>query len=233
MADEAREADGFEEKTFFEYHFYTLGRRSSLPDNSTKQIELFPAVAAVAVREDVGLLRTGRDVHGLRRQSVHRSQFRHHRQQEGRYLSELQELAGERHGRSDAVRPRAREQARHRRRLARVHRRGPHRPHAEERNGAAQARLRLRCGGRAPAGGLQDRHQPQHHDRRDRNQSAQPQGRAGQGDREGKSLPLDQLEDRGEQSGLREAGFAHDSYSRSRVPADKEVVVRYTVRYTW
>ena len=36
------------EKTFFEYHLYTLGRPSSLPDNSTKQIELFPAAAGVA-----------------------------------------------------------------------------------------------------------------------------------------------------------------------------------------
>jgi len=44
MADEAR---GFEEKAFFEYHLYTLGRPSSLPDNSTKQIELFPQVADV------------------------------------------------------------------------------------------------------------------------------------------------------------------------------------------
>ncbi len=47
MAD-ATEVAGFEEKTFFEYHLYTLGRPSTLPDNSTKQIELFPAVAAVA-----------------------------------------------------------------------------------------------------------------------------------------------------------------------------------------
>jgi hypothetical protein len=45
MTDEVR---GFEEKTFFEYHLYTLGRPSSLPDNSTKQIELFPAAAGVA-----------------------------------------------------------------------------------------------------------------------------------------------------------------------------------------
>jgi hypothetical protein len=45
MSDEVR---GFEEKTFFEYHLYTLGRPSSLPDNSTKQIELFPAAAGVA-----------------------------------------------------------------------------------------------------------------------------------------------------------------------------------------
>jgi hypothetical protein len=49
MAAEAMkdEADGFAEKAFFEYHLYTLGRRSSLPDNSTKQIELFPQVAGV------------------------------------------------------------------------------------------------------------------------------------------------------------------------------------------
>jgi hypothetical protein len=38
---------GFEEKQFFEYHLYTLGRPTSLPDRSTKQIELFPAVSGV------------------------------------------------------------------------------------------------------------------------------------------------------------------------------------------
>lgn len=32
---------GFAEKAFFEYHLYTLGRATTLPDNSTKQIELF------------------------------------------------------------------------------------------------------------------------------------------------------------------------------------------------
>lgn len=40
-------AKGFEEKEFFEYHLYTLGRPTTLPDNSTKQIELFPAARAV------------------------------------------------------------------------------------------------------------------------------------------------------------------------------------------
>ncbi len=40
MAD-ASAAPGFEEKSFFEYHLYTLGRPTTLPDNSTKQIELF------------------------------------------------------------------------------------------------------------------------------------------------------------------------------------------------
>jgi hypothetical protein len=47
LAEEAKDEAGFQEKTFFEYHLYTLGRASSLPDNSTKQIELFPAVAGV------------------------------------------------------------------------------------------------------------------------------------------------------------------------------------------
>ncbi len=38
---------GFEEKSFFEYHLYTLGRPTSIPDNSTKQIELFPTARGV------------------------------------------------------------------------------------------------------------------------------------------------------------------------------------------
>ncbi|MCH7702545.1 MAG: DUF4139 domain-containing protein [Planctomycetes bacterium] len=38
---------GFKEKSFFEYHLYTLGRPTTLPDNSTKQIELFPPVPGV------------------------------------------------------------------------------------------------------------------------------------------------------------------------------------------
>src|SRR6476620_6803515 len=46
MAREERDA-GFAEKSFFEYHLYTLGRPTTLPDNSTKQIELFPAARSV------------------------------------------------------------------------------------------------------------------------------------------------------------------------------------------
>ncbi|MEA2710609.1 MAG: hypothetical protein QOF78_3210 [Phycisphaerales bacterium] len=38
----AKRADtGFQEKSFFEYHLYTLGRPTSVSNNSTKQIELF------------------------------------------------------------------------------------------------------------------------------------------------------------------------------------------------
>ena len=40
-------AAGFAQKAFFEYHLYTLGRRTTLPDNATKQIELFPAAHGV------------------------------------------------------------------------------------------------------------------------------------------------------------------------------------------
>ena len=45
--------EGFVEKAFFEYHLYTLGRKTSLPDNSTKQIELFPTAPGVGCRKDL------------------------------------------------------------------------------------------------------------------------------------------------------------------------------------
>jgi len=49
--DEARA--GFTESTLSEYHLYTLGRRTDLPDNSTKQLELFPSVHDVACRKQL------------------------------------------------------------------------------------------------------------------------------------------------------------------------------------
>jgi len=46
------EADaGFQEKSFFEYHLYTLGRSTSLPNNSTKQIELFDAAKRIPAQK--------------------------------------------------------------------------------------------------------------------------------------------------------------------------------------
>lgn len=39
---------GFEEKTFFEYHMYTLGRPSTIANNETKQVSLFePATTPI------------------------------------------------------------------------------------------------------------------------------------------------------------------------------------------
>ena len=49
---QAEEA-GFAESSLSEYHLYTLGRRTDLPDNSTKQLELFPAVHDVACRKQL------------------------------------------------------------------------------------------------------------------------------------------------------------------------------------
>jgi hypothetical protein len=42
---------GFAEKSFFEYHLYTLGRTTSLSNNSTKQIELFEPKLDVPVEK--------------------------------------------------------------------------------------------------------------------------------------------------------------------------------------
>lgn len=39
---------GFDEQAFFEYHLYTLRTATTIPDNSTKQIELFPRAAGVS-----------------------------------------------------------------------------------------------------------------------------------------------------------------------------------------
>ncbi len=47
MAAKSVADDGFAEKSFFEYHMYTLGRPTTIPDKSTKQIELFPTVRSI------------------------------------------------------------------------------------------------------------------------------------------------------------------------------------------
>jgi hypothetical protein len=54
MMEDARmmkSAPGFEQKAFFEYHLYTLGRKTTIPDRSTKQIELFESARNVPVKK--------------------------------------------------------------------------------------------------------------------------------------------------------------------------------------
>ena len=46
-------APAFEEKSFFEYHLYTLQRRTDLPDNSTKQIQLFPTARGIECEKEL------------------------------------------------------------------------------------------------------------------------------------------------------------------------------------
>ena len=50
-AAEAKSIEGFAEKAFFEYHLYTLGRTTTLPDNATKQIELVPVARGVGCQK--------------------------------------------------------------------------------------------------------------------------------------------------------------------------------------
>jgi len=56
---------GFAEKSFFEYHLYTLGRPTSLPNNSTKQLELFESAKHVPARKTLVYFgQTGMDYGG-------------------------------------------------------------------------------------------------------------------------------------------------------------------------
>ncbi len=56
----AEAADGgFQEKSFFEYHLYTLPRHVDLPDRSSKQIELFPTANEIACEKELVYNPTG------------------------------------------------------------------------------------------------------------------------------------------------------------------------------
>ena len=46
MMDKAAPTAGFAEESFFEYHLYTLARRTTIADRETKQVALFPATSA-------------------------------------------------------------------------------------------------------------------------------------------------------------------------------------------
>jgi hypothetical protein len=46
----AEDRAGFAEKAFDEFHLYTLGRTTTLPDNSTKQLELFDQARQLPAR---------------------------------------------------------------------------------------------------------------------------------------------------------------------------------------
>lgn len=50
MMATAAKSGGFEEKAFFEYHLYTLDRPSTVKDNQSKQIALFPSASTPATK---------------------------------------------------------------------------------------------------------------------------------------------------------------------------------------
>ncbi len=53
VAESVGAAPEFSEKSFFEYHLYTLSQPVNLPQNSTKQLELIPAVMGVPVEKEL------------------------------------------------------------------------------------------------------------------------------------------------------------------------------------
>jgi hypothetical protein len=48
---DAQNGAGFQEKSFFEYHLYTLPRKTDVAQNTTQQIALFPTVSGVGVEK--------------------------------------------------------------------------------------------------------------------------------------------------------------------------------------
>jgi hypothetical protein len=98
---EMKAADGFAEKAFFEYHLYTLGRPTSLPDNSTKQIELSRRPRR-GLREDLVYYGLGSRYPGLR-QPDDGPQLRRAVEQEGRRVPALPQREGQRPGRAAAA----------------------------------------------------------------------------------------------------------------------------------
>ena len=44
---------GFEEQSFFEYHLYTLPRRTDIRNNGTQQISLFPPIGGIAIEKQL------------------------------------------------------------------------------------------------------------------------------------------------------------------------------------
>ena len=144
-AEAAAPAQQMAQEALFEYHLYTLQRPTTIADNQTKQVALLSAAGVPVTKE---LLLQGSDYY-------YRSSVGDIGQKlkVGVFVQfENRESRAPRH--ADAEGRGARLQEGQRRQRA-VRRRGPHRPHAEEREGAPQARRRLRRHRRQEADRLQ------------------------------------------------------------------------------
>ena len=158
LAKAARRRTGFEEKAFFEYHLYTLGRPTTLPDNSTKQIELFPDARGVPCEKVLVYYGLPTGFRGVFPNPMTDRNYGTESNKKVDIYLRFKNAKDNGLGMPLPVRPHPRQQARPGRQEPRVHRRGHHRPHAQGRAGADQAGQRLRRGRRAQAGRLQDRH---------------------------------------------------------------------------
>ena len=209
MADASANAAGFEEKAFSEFHLYTLGRRTTLPNNSTKQIELFDQAKQIAAKKVLvyyGLQMgpyfypnpvTDRDlgVPSNKKVDVY-LEFKNDKQ-----FGLGVPLPVGTHPRVAGGQGRCEPG---------VHRRGHDRSHAQGRGSAREARLRVRRRRRAPPARLQGRQQGAVGRGRDRSEAAQPQGPARRRHREGKPVSLDELVDPQQDARVHQGRRAHD-----------------------
>ena len=199
--------NGFEQKDFFEFHLYTLGRKTTLPNNSTKQIELFDQAKQIPAKKMLLY-------YGAVQPYFYPSPYtdRNLGIEMNKKVDVYLEFKNDKQFGLGVPLPAGRmrvSQARRGRRQPRVHRRGQDRSHAEGRAGAREARFRVRRGRRTPPGRLRRRHHREVDGRRNRSEAAQPQVAARRGGREGKPLPLEQLEDPHQDAQLREGRRAH------------------------
>ncbi len=98
----AEDSAGFVEKPFDEFHLYTLGRTTTLPNNSTKQLELFQAARQVPARRLLIYDALGAPI--LWR-ALHRARSRDCRQYQGGHLPGIPQRHGLGTGRAAAGRP--------------------------------------------------------------------------------------------------------------------------------
>ena len=129
-------AGGFEEKAFFEFHLYTLGRPTTLPNNSTKQIELFDQAKQIPAKKM--LVYYGAAAAVRLPEPVHRPRSR--RRRSNKKVDVYLEFKNDKQfglGVPLPAGPHPRLAARRGGRQPRVHRRGHDRPHAEGRDRCA------------------------------------------------------------------------------------------------
>ncbi len=112
----AGDGEGFAEKSFFEYHLYTLGRPATIPDRSTKQVELFPTAHTIPVEKVLVYAGLDNQFNSYWPSPMMDQNFGVQSKKDVDVYLQLAKLKGRRHGHAPPRRTHPRQQARHRRR---------------------------------------------------------------------------------------------------------------------
>jgi hypothetical protein len=204
----AAEPAGFQEKSFFEYHLYTLGRPATIPNNSTKQIELFDTATRVPAKKQ--LVYYGGDLGSLYGVPVTERELGPSSNTD---VDVWLTFRNDKDSGMGMPLPAGRirvSQAGQGGRQPRVHRRGHDQAHAEGRGRARAAREGVRRRRRAPADRLHGQYEGPCHGRGLRDQGPQPQGTAGRGRRAREPLPLEPMDADRAVAAFGQEGRAHD-----------------------